>query len=270
MILSDNHIHSRFSSDSETNPEDIINAAINLNFNGLCFTEHHDIDFPPDQNPTMDFQLDTVSYFEEMTSLKEKYKDTIDIGIGVELGLMSKIADKVNAYANSYSFDFIIGSTHLINGIDPYYPHYYEGKTELQAYGEFFEATLENVLSTNSYDVYGHLDYVIRYGPNKADKYYFKDYADIFEAILKVIVENGKGIEINTGSLYKGLAFPHPKQEIIKLYKELGGEIITIGSDAHFSKHVGYGFDIAHDILLDCDFKYYTTFRDRKPTFHKL
>ena len=99
----------------------------------------------------------------------------------------------------------------------------------------------------------------------------FSDYADVFEAILKTIIEHGKGIEINTGSLYKNMTYAHPHPSILKLYKELGGEIITVGSDAHIPKYIGYDFETyARDILTATGFRYYCTFEQMKPVFHKL
>ena len=150
------------------------------------------------------------------------------------------------------------------------YPEYFYDKTETEGYRLYFESILDNVTCIKDYDVYGHLDYVVRYGPSKSGNYIFKDYSDVFEAILKQIISDGKGIEINTGGLYKGLTFPHPKIEILKLYKELGGELITIGSDAHTPNYIGYGFDTAENLLKECGFKYYCTFKARKPIFHNL
>ena len=71
--------------------------------------------------------------------------------------------------------------------------------------------------------------------------------------------------EVNTGSLYKGFDFPHPHTIILKLYKDLGGEIITIGSDAHKPQYLGYGFDKAEAILKQCGFDSYTVFHGGKP-----
>ena len=132
-----------------------------------------------------------------------------------------------------------------------------------------------NVTHFNDYNVYGHLDYIFRYGPDKVtgdifSEKYFPVLQDIIYEILKVIIENGKGIEINTGSLYRGMNYMHPHTLILKMYKELGGEIITIGSDSHDLEHVGYKFDKALEQLESAGFKYFTTFEDMKPSFHKL
>ena len=87
--------------------------------------------------------------------------------------------------------------------------------------------------------------------------------------LLKLLIENGKGIEINTAGIAK-IGFPHPHIDALKLYKELGGEIITVGSDAHKKEDIGFGFDVANDLLKQIGFRYYTLFKERKPEFIKL
>ncbi|MDE6627066.1 MAG: histidinol-phosphatase HisJ family protein [Lachnospiraceae bacterium] len=272
MIATDMHVHSSFSSDSAENPEAIISTAISKGFSYAYFTDHHDMDFPvsPD-NPEMDFQLDFDSYFEKLLDLREQYKGIIEVRIGVEQGICPETAPAIAALSNRYPFDFIIGSSHLtsLNNGDPYYPQYYHGKTNTEAYREYFASEAENVRLTDGFDVYGHLDYAVRYCPDASSIYNFKDYQDIFEVLLKRLIERGKGIEINTSGIEK-IGYPHPHIEALKLYKELGGEIITIGSDAHKKENIGFGFDTAEKLLQDLGFKYYTVFKDRTAEFIKL
>ena len=119
------------------------------------------------------------------------------------------------------------------------------------------------------FDVYGHLDYAVRYCPDKNFVYRFDDYRDIFEVLLNRLIENGKGIEINTSGIAK-IGYPHPHIDALKLYKQLGGEIITVGSDAHKKENIGTGFDVAENILKELGFRYYTVFKERKPEFIPL
>lgn len=270
MILADCHLHSEFSSDSDTPIDIMLEQAFKHHMNYFYLTDHHDIGFPPEAAGGLDFQLDTPAYMQKLHELKKHYENRIEIRIGVELGLMSHIVDSLNDYVKSYDFDFIIGSSHLVRGIDPYYPEYFEGRSEKAAYREYFESIYENIRLFKDYDVYGHLDYVVRYGPSQNKNFTFTDYQDIFEAILKTIIQNGKGIEINTAGLYKGLGYPHPHRDILAMYKEFGGEIITIGSDAHTPEHFAYGFDTASKLLLSCGFQYYCLFKNRKPEFIQL
>ena len=88
--------------------------------------------------------------------------------------------------------------------------------------------------------------------------------------ILKYLIEHGKGIELNTSGLKYGLPFAHPHSDILKRYRELGGEIITVGADGHKPEHIAYDFDKVSGILKDCGFKYYTEFSERKPHFKQL
>ena len=116
----------------------------------------------------------------------------------------------------------------------------------------------------------GHIDYVVRYGNKKQEEYSYEANKDIIDEILKHLILNGKGIELNTAGFKYGLGFCHPYPEIIKRYKELGGEIITIGSDGHKPEHIAYDFGKVKDILTACNFKYYTEFKERTPIFRKI
>ena len=215
MKLCDHHLHSEFSDDSETKLTDIAEQALYLGMSEICITDHHDIDYPKDEEGHT-FLLDTDRYISAVRKLQEQYKDKLTIRLGVELGLMSHIADKIIAYTNKYhDFDFIIGSSHLVYGKDPYYPAYYEGRSEKEALLEYFESILANVQTFDNYSIYGHLDYAVRYCPSGEAAFRFSDYGDVFEAILKTIIEHGKGIEINTGSLYKNMTYAHPHPDTI-------------------------------------------------------
>lgn len=266
-MIWDTHMHSHFSGDSEASPESMIQAAISKGLSGICFTDHLDIDYPYDSNL---FSLDFDAYYKEVMRLKEIYHDRISIRWGVELGLQPHIVHDNQAIAISYPFDFIIGSSHLVHGMDPYYPEYFEGKSEQSAYLEYFTSILENIDCYNEYDVYGHLDYIVRYGPNKNTNYSYHAYSDIIDTILQRIIDKGKGIEINTGGFHYGLGHPNPTEDILKRYRELGGEIITIGSDAHVPENVAFAFERVRPILMAAGFEYFTVFNRRHPEFIKL
>ena len=270
-ILSDCHLHSSHSGDSDTPMEDMILQGIEKGLTTMCFTEHNDFDFPvTDLDPEGKFELNTDAYLYDLIRLREKYADRIRILFGVELGLQPSCVRKNAVFAKSYDFDFIIGSSHLVRGKDPYYPAYYEGRDEKDAYREYFESILENIQKFSNFDVYGHLDYVVRYGPTRDEHYSYSLYREIIDEILKLLIEKEKGIEINTGGLKKGMRDVHPYTDIIKRYHELGGEIITIGSDAHTPDQIGYGFERVLDILKGCGFQYYTVFEKRLPEYKRI
>jgi len=268
-ILYDCHIHSNFSSDSKELPENIIDKALSLGLKGICFTDHNDYDYPLEDGKVV-FLLDFDTYFNSILKLKEKYADKLDILIGIEQGLMKSVSDKVNAFDQSKCLDFIIGSSHLINGDDPYYKEYWDNKPVKEVVNLYYESILENIKTCDNFDVYGHIDYILRYAPGQDRDYDWKNNRDIIDEILKQLVERGKGIEINTAGLKYGLSYPNPRKEILSMYKSHGGEIITVGSDSHFCDYLGYEFEAASSMLLETGFRYYSIFRSRKPEFVKL
>lgn len=270
-INADYHLHSSFSGDSDTPMEDMIQKGISLGLSTMCFTEHMDMDFPS-QKPEDEgiFEVNTDSYLYELIRLKEKYAGQIRILFGIELGIQPHLRRELAVYAKSYDFDFIIASSHLCNGKDPYWPPFYEGRTDAEAYLEYFSSIPECLKTFSNFDVYGHLDYVVRYGKTKDADYDYEVYKDILDQILKTLLEMEKGIEINTGATGYNLKDLNPCTGILKRYRELGGEIITIGSDAHAPSAIARSFDRAADVLKSCGFRYYTTFEKRTPEFHRL
>lgn len=270
MIITDFHTHSSNSGDSNTPMYQQIESAIEKGLKYLCITEHLDLDYPKMPREEISFDLDTIKYYEEYCKNKEKYASKINLLFGVELGLQPHLANTYEKYVKDWPFDFIIGSSHLCDGCDIYYPSFYEGKDEAACYLRYFESELENINSFSDFDVYGHLDYIVRYGPNK-DKYYsYSKYKDIIDEILCKLVDLGKGIEINTKAFKSGMAHPNPCEDILKRYLELGGEIITIGSDAHSPEFISSEFNRAESILKECGFKAYCYFKKRKPYFIDL
>lgn len=270
-ITADFHLHSSFSGDSDTPMEDMILRGIALGLKTMCFTEHNDFDYPPSEHePENIFLLNADSYLYDLLKLKEKYADKINILFGLEIGLQPHLSKQNAAFVRAGEYDFVIASSHVCNGKDPYYPDFYEGRSQEEAYREYFTSIISNLKVFSNFDVYGHLDYVVRYGPQKDEGYSYEVYKDIFDKILTKLIDMGKGIELNTSALAKGMREPHPCTDIIKRYHELGGEIVTIGSDAHAPSRIAYDFGRAADILKDCGFSYYATFEKRSPSFHKL
>ena len=261
--------------------EDMLKNAIEKEFSSICFTDHMDYNFPS-EGDTPEFLLDIEPYFEEMKRLSEKYGDRIKIRRGIELGLKKDCLDKCISLTEEYPFDFVIGSTHLVDNIDPYYDTFWSDTPEKSGILRYYETTLNNVNLGADFDVYGHIDYIIRYTPKMkqlksqglSDDTYINrltsDSMDIIEQILKTLIYNGKGIEINTAGFKYGLGHPNPHEKILKLYCELGGEIITIGSDAHECKHLAYDFEKVPEILKKCGFRYYSEFTGRKAEMIKM
>lgn len=266
-MQADYHMHTAFSLDSETDAEDMVRGAIAKGLKRICITDHEDHGYIYEGE---EFTFNVETYFQTLRVLQERYKDQIDIRIGVEIGMQPHLGPYYHQYVGRWPFDFVIGSVHLIDGKDPYDQELFENQTDEEAYRQTFEETLEDIKVTKDFDVLGHMDYVVRYGKNREKEYAYSKFSDEIDMILKYLIEHGKGIELNTSGLKYGLPFAHPCPEILKRYRELGGEIITIGADAHKPEHIAYDFEKVKSILKDCGFKYYTEFLKRKPVFKQL
>lgn len=267
MILTDCHMHSYFSSDSAASPEDMIKGAIKKGLQTVCFTDHEDKNYVFNG---VEEVIDMERYIPQIKSLKKKYEGQIEVLTGVELGLQPHLGEAFREFTDRYDFDFIIGSVHIVMSQNPYYREFFNGRSDAAAYADAFEDTLKSIEAMDDFDVLGHLDYVVRYGNNREKEYSYARFADQIDAILRFLIERGKGLEINMAGIKYGLPFAHPHPDVLKRYRELGGEILTIGSDAHKPEHIAYEFDKLPELLKDCGFEYYTVYRDRKPNFVKI
>ncbi len=263
----DTHMHCSFSGDSKSSPDSMIQSAVSKGLYGICFTDHMDYDYPARPQEPVTFEFEPACYERAMLALQESYAGRIRILRGIELGLQPHLAQRHTELLEAYSYDFVIASSHVVHGKDPYYADYYEGRSEDAAYLEYFESILENICAFHDFDVYGHIDYVVRYGPDKNKYYSYEKYSDVIDEILKKLISLGKGIELNTAGFKYGLGHPNPCEEILKRYRGLGGEILTIGADAHEPQHVAYAFDTLPQLLCACGFSHYTVFENRRPQF---
>ena len=265
-MRADVHMHCGFSNDSETRPEDMVESAIAKGLSVICFTDHYDKD-NLDWGDEAIFNVE--SYFQKMIELQEEYRDRIEIRIGAEIGMQPYLAEYYQNFMAQHPFDFVIGSVHSVLEHDVALD-FFQKHSDPEGYKIYFEEMLQDVQKIKSYDVLGHLDYIVRYSNQGSKGFNLNDYMDIIEEILKQVIAHGKGIEMNMSGLKYGLGAPHPQPEIIKRYRELGGEIITVGADGHIPEHIAYDYHLADDILKSCGFKYYTEFKGRKPLFVKI
>ena len=275
-IICDCHMHSHHSGDSEASMESMIERAIELGLDTISFTEHQDFNYaksPEGEAEYCDenaFMLNSDSYLYELLGMREKYRDRIRIEFGVEVGLQKSCVKENLIFCRDHEYDFIIGSLHLVDGKDPYYRQFFEGRDEKEVLRQYFTEYLENIKKFHNFDVLGHLDYIIRYMPSGIRKYNYAEYADIIDEIFTFLIENEKGIEINTKAMSKGMKEFHPCMAALKRYRELGGEIITVGSDAHKPENIADHFDKVPDVLKEAGFKYYCIYENRLPEYHKL
>lgn len=274
-VLADCHMHSSFSGDSDSPMNEMIKSAIAKGLHDICFTEHMDLDYPtqkddPEGEPAGCFEVDMPRYKECIDKMRHKYMEKINIGIGLEFGLQAGLEDRYRKLASSYEFDFIIASTHLCRHKDIPWKSFWELGSEDELFRSYFNESLDNLRNFTNFDVYGHLDYVVRYAPNKDKNYSYSKYSDVIDEILRQIISEGKGIEINTKGKRSGLCEMNPCSDILKRYRELGGEIITIGSDAHKPSDIGALVNTAGQILSSCGFRYYSVFKGHRPVMYKL
>ncbi len=271
IVADDCHMHTCFSTDSDASVRSMLDGAVKKRLRSVCITDHMDVDFPADEElGEHPFLFDLDEYFRTLTALREEYADRLKIRIGIEIGLQKHLGNTYREMTGRYPFDFVIGSLHLVHGMDPYYGKVFEGRSDREVYREAFEQTLECMDAVHDYDVLGHLDYVVRYGRHQAAEYSYREFADVIDEILRKLISSGKGLEMNTGGIKYGLGFCNPHPDVLKRYRELGGEIVTTGADAHRPEHVAYAFDQAADILRECGFRHYAVFEKRSPVFHAL
>jgi histidinol-phosphatase (PHP family) len=263
----DNHIHSKFSTDSKMDAEEACKRAVEIGLTGVVFTDHVDYDYPDFDES---FLINFDKYFEVFSALKASWKEKLVVLTGVEMGFQPQVLEPINRVLLKYPFDFVINSVHIIDHMDPYTGAFFRGRTQQQSYERYLEEILVSVGAYDNYDVIGHIGYAARYGDFEDKPLRYADYSDLLDQILKAVIARDKGIEINTSGLRSDLKQPIPGYDVFKRYFELGGEIITVGSDAHFAEHLGHSFKEAVAHLKDIGFKYVAHFEKRKPVFEKL
>lgn len=261
----DFHIHSTVSFDGNDTIDSIAGEAAAAGLREICFCEH--IEPAHTYDIVWDGYVNFDEYTRQIDRARKKYPQ-LAIRQGIEAGLDLKSTGMIKEYLLGKPVDFVIASQHMIAGEDPYFPSYFEGKTKEQAEKLYLEYLLSCLENYDYYCVAGHIGYVNQHSPHNAPLSY-SDYRDLIDRILKTVVAAGRGIEVNTTGYYK-FGEPMPTPDIIRRFLELGGEIVTIGSDAHFKSVVGAKYDEAVGLLKSLGAKYICTFEKMQPVFHKI
>lgn len=262
----DLHVHSSFSPDASATMEEAVISALDKGLKELCFTDHIDYDYP---DMDIHFNLKYDLYFDTIEKLQEKYKDKILIRKGIEMGLQPHVLEKCRKDIEKHNFDFVIGSVHVVEKKDLYNSDYFDNRTQKESYELYFEELHYMISHYQEYNVLGHLDIIKRYGGFNTPLP-LEEFKGHVISILKKIIADGKGIELNTSGFRYNLGDYHPSLDILKIYYQLGGEIITLGSDAHWPGDIAFAFDNAIRDLHDLGFKYICSFDKMKPIFHKI
>jgi len=259
--MHDFHVHSNYSPDSKETMAGMVQRGIEVGLKEICFTDH------------VEFQsghvFDVKSYATEIAALRKIYGHKIQIRMGAEIGYEPPNLGRMNQFASSADFDFIMCSLHRIDGVGMHSGAFAAGKTTEQAFAKYFETYYQCVKDDPIYNVLGHFDLLKRYVPYDNNDV-FKDNYEVIRETFKLLIEKGKGIEVNASGFRYKLNHTLPTLDFLKLYKELGGEIITTGSDSHSQAYVAHKFDYEHALLKEAGFKYITRFEKMQPHFVKL
>ena len=259
----DFHIHTTVSYDGHNTPEEMAHAALSAGLKEICFTDH------------MDYQLSVPR--EKITYTPEAYRNAytglsvpgLTIRLGTEVGLAPWNKEEVIRDLQVFPYDFVLGSVHFINDEDVYYAKFWEGRDFLLTERQYFEEMLQCVELHDDFDVLGHLTYISKVKGHPCPRIIpLEDHQDVIAQIMKTLISKGKGMEVNTSGIDRCGDFL-PGVPYLKLFRDLGGEIVTIGSDAHTTDRVGQYIGDACAMVKEI-FGHVCTFQKRQPIFHNL
>ena len=272
MEYFDYHVHSSFSPDCKVPMSQQAQAALEAGLSELCFCDHHELHIPDvfGGNCEMLLPENIKSRNDTLRRAREEFTGRLVLRCGSELGEPWYSPKKANEFIEANNFDFVLASNHgLDNGRD-FYIYHPEDATADGLINEFFDLWLEKFDGFDNFDCVSHLTYPLRsivpaYGQPDMERLRPK-----IEALLARIIKKGKGIEVNTSAFRHGFNAPYPDWELLALYHSLGGEIITVGSDAHLPRQVGYQVEETYRHLSQIGFRWVATFTNRLPTMHPL
>ncbi len=275
MVI-DYHLHTSYSDDSSYEMEDVVKDAIEKGLVEICFTDHVDYGVKPDVGEKIKrtykgkpvTNVDYPKYFEELDKLQEKYKEQITIKKGLEFGMQTHTINQYQKLFDTYEMDFVLLSVHQINDQEFWLKEYQKDKTTQEIYDGYYEEIYSIIQNYDDYSCLAHLDLIRRYVDDPSD--YYENTKEILDKILRHLIKHGKGIEINTSHIRYGIDGYTPSIEILKRYHELGGKIITIGSDSHKKEHLGFYINEAKALLKEIGFESFCTFDKMIPKFHPL
>ncbi|MCD7764029.1 MAG: histidinol-phosphatase HisJ family protein [Lachnospiraceae bacterium] len=276
-MFADYHVHTYYSDDSTWPMEDVVKKAIGMGMEEICFTDYVDYGIKVDwdwgqeikyRNGDPFANVDYPRYMAEIAQMKNIYGDKIRIRTGLEFGMQMHTIPLYEKLFARYPFDFIILSVHQVEDKEFWTQDFQCGRSQQEYNERYYEEMLNLVKSYKNYSVLGHMDLIARY--DNAGVYPFQKIRPVVEEILKTVIADGKGIELNTSSHRYGLKDSQPCTEILKLYRDLGGRILTIGSDSHAPSHLGAYIREDSLVLKKLGFRYFCTYENMEPIFHAL
>lgn len=259
----DSHNHSSQSPDGENTVKEMAERAIELGIQHYTITDHLEINKFYDEEFLYEEPVKKSSVI--LPQLINEYKGKLDIHYGVELGQPLHDMELTNRMLNTYPFEFIIGSCHMVREWDDFYFLDYKKTDPHYLLGLYFDELLE-MTQWGKFDVLGHLTYPLRYIQGDFGiKIDMSRYDSIIKEIFLTLIKNNMGIEINTSGLRQKIGVPLPDEYYVKMYRDLGGEIITIGSDAHRTSDLGKGIAESIKMAKKCGFDKIYYYDHRKP-----
>jgi histidinol-phosphatase (PHP family) len=255
----DTHIHSNFSFDSKAHPQEICQAALSLGIDEIAITDH--FSFAP-YSPNFRF-FDPECYFRVWTKLQKEFSSNLTIRIGIELDEIANFPIESNELVRNYPWDFVIGSTHDLDRgtLRTYLRKYEDQEKVIRTYYEALAAAIE----VGNFDVLAHFDLIKRYiadeGLTLMDSEPFFPQID---QLFRLLIEREIALEINTSGIFQACQAPFPSLALLERYYQLGGRLITLGSDAHAPKDLARGFDQVIPKLKEIGFSGLVSFQQRK------
>ena len=268
MFRQDYHLHSRFSPDSFAEPEQVLLHAADEGLDDIALTEHCECNgasaIPEGCGNWPD--LDIPAYTGYLEKLREN--SPIPFAIGIELGQATQNENRAKEILSAYNWDFVIGSLHNTAGdYDPYFMRFDKAAPE-KMMEKYFEE-LYRLARMGTYSVLGHLYYPLRYVTRVKPDFDISVFDEQIRQILRTVVEKGKGIELNVKGLDSDPCGAVPDMRHLKMYRQLGGEIITFGSDDH-TGYPGKNLEKGYDMLRQAGFRAIAKFRSMKPEFKDI
>lgn len=269
MYLIDYHTHTELSPDSSALLMDNAQAAVEAGLSELCVTDHYDL-LSGHGQPQPLAMLRWSERLAQFQSVQAAMGDRLTLRLGVEFGSGQMDSAVAHQVLQSPGLDFVIGSLHnsaaAFGRTDYYYLEYTSLEQCYRVMDGYFD-TLEELVEADCYDVLGHLIFLKRYMSCRDGwPISFEGYTERIRTVLKGAIAHGRGMELNT---WCGRTL-EDWRPTLAIFQELGGEFITVSSDAHISADIGKGIREGYALLKDMGFRYVTTYEGRKPTQIKL
>lgn len=265
------HNHSIHSHDGKNTVFEMCESAIEKGLKGIAFTDHVDLTLFEERN----IYNETLGLKQDVLKAKEQFKGKLDVFFGMELGEEYYQPELAKKMRDIGGYDVILGSLHFLPTIGAECDIAYAdipiwSQNRIKEILEEYLNVLLFMAKKTDIDVLAHITYPLRYinciyKKNFDDKVFYP----VYEEILRTLIKRNIALEVNTSNA-KSLNVFLPHAEIVKKYFELGGELITVGADAHNINNVDNGLKEGLQLLKDVGFKYYTIFNERKPKMIKL